>query len=225
MEPVTSCAYLPATMTRTATALLLLLLAAPATAQAPSAAAVPPEEIGTWRLSCVADRMTDRAECLMRHREPVERAAGAAGSSLVLEVIERHGRLVPAVAARELTLEGAQRGILALTGTAQLRFPPNRYFDMPCGLEGRALVCAPRAEDAARAAEELAAAPAVLVRMMGLGAGATGTEPVELRLERTRDALARYRVRVPEGTAPPPAPPAGLTLPEMMQRLQRLFGN
>ncbi|MGG5810651.1 hypothetical protein [Falsiroseomonas sp. CW058] len=211
-------------MTRTATALLALALAGGAQAQTTPPNAVPPEEIGSWRLSCVADRMTDRADCLLRHREPVERAQGAAGSSLVLEVQDRGGRLVPVVAARDLTLDGAQRGILALTGTAQLRFPPNRYFEMPCGLEGRALVCAPRPEDAARAAEELAAAPTVLVRMVGLGAGTSGTEPVELRLERTRDALARYRARVPEGSAPPAAPP-GQTLPQLIERFQRLFGN
>ena len=210
-------------MTRLATALLTLLIALPAAAQPRTAAEVPPEEIGTWRLSCVADRMTDRNDCLLRHREPVERAAGPGGSSLVLEIQDRGGRLVPVVAARDLTLEGAGRGLLALTGTAQLRFPPNRYFEMPCTLEGRALVCAPRAEDAARAAEELAAAPTALVRMAGFGAGG-GTEPVELRLERTRDALARYRARVPEGSAPPPAA-SGLTLPELLGRVQRLFGN
>jgi hypothetical protein len=211
-------------------ALLLALLAGPLAA-APAAAqpvttpaAVPPEEIGSWRLSCITDRMTDRADCLLRHREPVERAQGAGGSSLVLEVQDRSGRLVPVVTARDLTLEAAGRGLLAVTGTAQLRFPPNRYFEMPCTLEGRTLACAPKAEDAARAAEELPAAGAALVRVTGLGAATAQTEPVELRLERTRDALARYRARVPEGTAPQPQP-SGLTLPEILGRFQRLFGN
>jgi len=208
-------------MTRTATVMIALLLAGPASAQQ-SPAAVVPEEVGVWRLSCVADRMTDRAECLMRHREPVERAQGAGGSSLVLEVADRGGRLVPMVAARDLTLEAASRGVMALTGTAQLRFPPNRLFEMPCGLEGRALVCAPKPEDAARAAQELAEAPSVLIRMVGIGAGTT--EPVELRLSGTRDALSRYRARVPEGSVPA-APPPGATLPELLQRLQRLMGN
>jgi len=203
----------------------LLLITASAAAQAPSPAGAVPEEIGSWRLGCVADRMTDRADCQLRHRDPVERAAGTGGTSLLLEIRDRGGRLVPVVAARELTLEGAGRGLLAITGTAQLRFPPNRFFEMPCGLEGRNLVCAPRPEDAARAAEELAASPTVLVRMVGFGAGSTSAEPVELRLDRTRDAMARYRSRVPEGTAPPPEPPSGSMLPEMMQRLQRLFGN
>lgn len=212
-------------MTRTATTLLALALAAPAAAQTTAPNAVPPEEIGSWRLSCVADRMTDRNDCLLRHRQPVEPATGAGGSSLVLEVQDRNGRLVPVVAARDLTVEGAQRGILALTGTAQLRFPPNRFFEMPCGLEGRSLVCAPRPEDAPRAAEELANAPTALVRVVGFGAGTTGAEPVELRLERTRDALARYRQRIPEGTAPPVQSSPGLSLPELIGRMQRLFGN
>jgi hypothetical protein len=213
-------------MKHRANALTLLCVAAmagAAAAQTPTPASVPPEEIGSWRLSCVTDRMTDRADCQLRNRDPVEAATGS-GPSLLLEVQDRGGRLVPVVVARDLTLEGAQRGILALTGTAQLRFPPNRFFEMPCGLEGRSLVCAPKSEDAARAAEELPAASSVLVRMVGYGAGASTGEPVELRLDRTRDALSRYRARVPEGSAPPP-PAAGTSLPEMMLRLQRLFGN
>ena len=208
----------------TLVALTLAGLAAPAAAQTTTPAGVPPEEIGSWRLSCVADRMTDRADCQLRHREPVERAQGGAGSSLLLEVQERGGRLVPVVIARDLSLEGAGRGLLALTGTAQLRFPPNRLFEMPCTLEGRSLVCLPKPEDQARAAEELAAASTVLVRMVGYGASSDRAEPVELRLDRTRDALARYRARVPEGSAPAAAQP-GLTLPELMLRFQRLFGN
>jgi hypothetical protein len=206
-------------------ALALAWLAAPAAAQTTTPAGVPPEEIGSWRLSCVADRMTDRADCQLRHREPVERAQGGAGSSLLLEVQERGGRLVPVVIARDLSLEGAGRGLLALTGTAQLRFPPNRFYDMPCTLEGRSLVCAPKAEDLTRAAEELPGASTVLVRMVGFGAGSDRAEPAELPLERTREALTRYRARMPEGSAPAAPTPSGLTLPELMQRFQRLFGN
>lgn len=208
-----------------AATLVALALATPAAAQTITPAGVPPEEIGSWRLSCIADRMTDRADCQLRHRDPVERAQGAAGSSLLLEVQERNGRLVPVVVARDLTLEGAQRGLLALTGTAQLRFPPNRFYDLPCTLEGRSLVCAPKAEDLARAAEELPAASTVLVRMVGFGAGSDRAEPAELPLERTRDALTRYRARVPEGSATPAPGPSGLTLPELLQRFQRLLGN
>jgi hypothetical protein len=211
-------------MSRIATTLALLAaVTTGAAAQTATPAGTVPEEIGTWRLSCLADRMTDRADCQLRHRDPVDRAAGAGGSSLLLEIQDRGGRLVPVVTARDLSLEGAQRGLLALTGTAQLRFPPNRYYELPCGLEGRNLVCAPKAEDALRASEELPAAPVALVRMIGFGAGNASAEPVELRLERTRDALTRYRARVPEGSATAPAPSSGLTLPELMLRFQRLF--
>lgn len=212
-------------MTRIAIPLAALMVAASlANAQpAPSVQGQVPEEFGSWRLSCLTDRMTDRADCLLRHREPVEPAQSAAGSSLVLEVQDRGDRLVPVIAARDLSLESASRGLLAMTGTAQLRFPPNRHFDMPCTLEGRSLVCTPKPEDAARAAEELASASIALVRMTGLGAGSDRAEPAELRLSQTREALARFRSRVPEGSTPPAS--SGVTLPDIANRLQRLFGN
>lgn len=212
-------------MMRHAPLLASLLLAGAAAAQAPGPAGAVPEEIGSWRLACVTDRMTDRTDCQLRHRDPVEAATSPGGASLLLEVRDRGGRLVPVVAARDLTLETAGRGLMAVTGTVQLRFPPNRLFELPCGLEGRSLVCAPRPEDAERAAAELPAAATALVRVVGLGVGSASAEPVELRLDRTREALARYRARVPEGSAPAPEPPSGALLPEMMQRLQRLFGN
>jgi hypothetical protein len=199
-------------------------LSTAAAAQTTTPAGAPPEEIGTWRLSCVADPMTDRADCQLRHREPVEPAQGT-GSSLLLEVQERGGKLVPVVVARDLTLDAAQRGLLALTGTAQLRFPPNRYFELPCGLEGRNLVCAPKPEDIARAAEELAAARTALVRMVGFGAGTGREQPAELKLERTREALTRFRARVPEGSGPAAAAQPGLSMAEILLRLQRMFGN
>ena len=205
-------------------ALAAASLSAGATAQTATPAGVPPEEIGTWRLSCVADPMTDRADCQLRHRDPVEPAQGT-GSSLLLEAQERGGKIVPVVVARDLTMEGAQRGLLALTGTAQLRFPPNRYLELPCGLEGRNLVCSPKPEDAARAAEELPAARTALVRMVGFGAGTGREQPVELKLERTREALARYRARVPEGSGPSAAAQPGLSVAEILLRLQRMFGN
>jgi hypothetical protein len=194
-------------------------------AQAP--APPPPrvdETIGTWRLHCTVDRMTDRGACVMRHRDWVEPPSpGQAG--LALEVRNRDGRnWVPVVAARDMPLEGAARGILALTGTAQLRFPPNRLFEMPCGLDGRSLVCAPRAAGAPRAAAELPGAPVVLVRMVGLGTGGGAqSEPVELPLAATAEALARFQRIAPD--PPPPAPPPSAEVRELIDRLQRLFGN
>lgn len=190
--------------------------AGPAAAQAP-----PTETIGVWRLACALDRMTDRAVCRLRHEGWVEPPAGGT-AGIALEVIDRGGRLVPAVTARDLSLEGAARGAFAVAGAAQLRFPPNRLFELPCGIEGRSLVCAPRLEDAERAERELAAAPTALVRMsalLGLGQG----EPTELPLGATTEALARFRRAAPVGSAP--EPPAGLDARELLQRLQRLFGN
>jgi hypothetical protein len=200
-------------------------LALAAAVALPAAAQPGPEAeaIGTWRLTCAVDRMTDRADCVLRHRDPVEPAA-AGQPALTLEVLHRGGRMVPAVTARDLSLEGAARGLLALTGTAQLRFPPNRYFEMPCALEGRSLVCAPRPADAPRAAEELPAAERVLVRMVGVGTGAgPQTEPVELPLSGTREAVARFLRRAPD-PPPPPAPPA-VEARDILDRLLRLFGN
>lgn len=205
---------------------LLPMLPALATAQTTSA---PPQQqvdetIGTWHLRCAVDRMTDRADCVLRHHDWVEPPTpGQAG--LTLEVQNRDGRLVPVVAARDMPLEGAARGILALTGTAQLRFPPNRFFEMPCGLEGRSLVCAPRpGADAARAAEELPGATRVLLRMVGLGTGGgPQTEPVELPLAGTREALARFQRLAPN--PPPPPPPPAVEARELVERLLRLFGN
>jgi len=187
-----------------------------------TAAAAQPAEIGNWRLACSADRMTDRKVCVLRHRDWAEPPA-AGQSGLALEVAERDGRLVPIVTARDLGLEQAARGLQAISGTAQVRFPPNRLLELPCGLEGRSLVCAPRAEDAARAEAELPQAERALVRMAGLGGGAS-SEPAELILAGTRDALARFRREVPVGSAPPPEPPPGLDVRELLQRLQRVLG-
>lgn len=184
----------------------------------PAAAQPVNEEIGTWRLACATDRMTDRSTCTLRHREPVERSA--VGPALLLEIIERHGQLVPAVTARDLGFDSAARGVLAITGAAQLRFDRNPMMELPCGLEGRSLVCAPRQADAARAAAELLAAERVLARMSGLGSGG-GAEPAELRLAGTREATERLRRHQPPGSAPPPAAP-GFDLRELMGRVQRL---
>jgi hypothetical protein len=191
-----------------------LLLAAVANAQ-------PAEQIGTWRLACTVDRMTDRAGCTLRHRDWAEPPAGEV-PGLALEVLDRGGRLVPAVTARDLTLEGAPRGLLALSGTAQLRFPPNRLFELPCALEGRSLVCAPRAVDAPRAEAELPQADRLLVRMLGMPGGGNA-EPAELRLTGTSDALARFRRDAPPGTGA--AEPPGLDGRELLQRLLRLLGS
>ena len=193
----------------------LIIAATPSQAQAPVA-----EEIGTWRLGCIIDRMTDRAACQMRHRDWVERPGSGAG--LALEIQDRGGRLVPVVTARDLGLDGASRGLMALAGRVQMRLGSAPMFEMACGLEGRTLSCFPNPAEAERVERELVAAERLLVRVSSLGAGIGGTaEPTELRLERTRDAMAAYRRQVPPGT---PAPVAeGNDLRDLLGRMQRLF--
>ena len=200
--------------------LALLAAALPGAAAQTSSPLAAPEELGSWRLACVNDRMTDRAACTLRHRDWVERPGVQPG--LALEVQDRGGRLVPVVTARDLSLDGAARGLLALTGTAQLRLDRDAMAELPCGLEGRSLVCAPRASDAARLAEALPNAERALVRMAGIGASASQpTEPAELRLAGTAAALERFRRAQPPGTSAPAEP--GLDLRDILLRFQRLF--
>jgi hypothetical protein len=186
---------------------------------APVAARAAPESFGTWRLDCATDRMTDRTACTLLHQQPAERSEPGR-PALAFEIIDRGGRLVPAVTARELSLDGASRALLAVTGSVQLRFPPNRVMEMPCGLEGRSLICAPRGEDAARAEQELPQADRVLLRVAAIGS-AGNTEPAELPLSRTREAMQRFRQSIPPGTAQPEPP--GLEPRELLQRFRQLF--
>ncbi|MFC0407358.1 hypothetical protein [Roseomonas elaeocarpi] len=180
------------------------------------------EEIGSWLLSCTADPMTDRRTCRLMLRQPAVPAT-LGQSALTLEVLRRGDRAVPAVTARDLTLEGIGRGLLAFTGTAQLRFPPNKLFEMPCALEGRSVVCAPHDEDSPRAAAELAAADRALVRIVGLVPGESdGVAPTELRLRDTGEAVARWRARSPQDEA---GAGAGFDLRNLLGRLLRFLNG
>jgi hypothetical protein len=209
-------------MPAAAAAVAALLALAPATGALAQATAPTTESFGPWRLTCAADRMTDRRACTLLHQQPVERS-DPGRPALAFEIIDRGGRLVPAVTARDLTLESASRGLLAFAGTAQVRFPPNPMLELPCGLEGRSLVCAPRAEDAQRAEQELTAADRVLVRVTGPGGGASTADPTELPLSATREAMARFRAQVPPGSQS--SEPSAFDPREMLQRLRGLFGN
>ena len=60
-----------AAMRRTATLLAAALLSL---SPLPAAAQPVDDSIGTWRLSCATDRMTDRSACQMLHARPVERS-------------------------------------------------------------------------------------------------------------------------------------------------------
>lgn len=185
----------------------MMLVAGGAMAQTPVA-----EEVGTWRLGCVIDRMTDRAACQLRHRDWVERPAGAT-AGLALEIQDRGGRLVPVVSARDLALDGAARGLSLLSGRMQMRFGGNPVFELRCGLEGRSLFCFPNPAEADRVEREMATADRLLVRVGG------AAEPTEMRLDRTREAMAGYRRQVPPGG---PAP-EGNDLGELLGRLRGLF--
>jgi hypothetical protein len=201
----------------TTTALLLfpLMLAA---APRPAAAA---DSFGPWLLTCATDSMTDRNSCRMTHEQPVE-PASPGQSAMGLEVVARDGLLVPAVTARDLGMDNPGRGLLAFTGTAQVRFPPQPMFEMPCRLEARSVVCTPRQADMARAADELSKSQRVLIRVIGLGSGSAEAEPRSLPLSRTTEALAALRARVPPENAPPPPEP-GFDLRELFLRMQRFF--
>jgi hypothetical protein len=199
--------------------LLFALAALPAAAQPTPPAA---EDIGSWTLACTTDRMTDRSRCVLRLKAWVA-APGEHSPGLALEIQDRGGKLVPVVTARNLTLEGAGRGLLALTGTAQLRFPPNTFYEMPCGLDGRTLACGPKRADTERAERELADAPRVLVRMVGLGAGSAEAEPAELPLARTAEALRRFRQFTP--ATPPQEDSHGISGREALEQLRQLFGR
>jgi len=205
-------------MKRIAIALMMFPLAALAQPAAPQPA---PEAIGPWQLACVTDRMTDRTACILRHRDWVERPGVGAG--LAFEILDRGGRLVPAVTARDLSLDSITRGLLAVAGTAQLRLGTNPMLEMPCGLEGRSLICAPRSADAARAAQELPAAERALIRMAGLGSNTSATtQPTELRLSDTTAATESLRRQQPTGSAAA-APEPGLDLGGMLGRMQQLL--
>lgn len=198
---------------------ILALMTWPVAAQMPVA-----EEIGTWRLGCVTDRMTDRAACQLRHRDWVERpGAGLANAAgLALEIQDRGGRLVPVVTARDLGLDGASRGLMALAGRVQMRFGASPMFEMACALEGRSLACFPSASEAASIERDFAAADRLLVRVSSLGAGVGSTvEPTEMRLERTRDAMAALRRQIPPSAQQPA--PEGNDLRELLGRMLRLF--
>lgn len=194
---------------------MIATLAMPAAAQVPIA-----EDFGAWSLGCVTDRMTDRTACRLRLKEWVERPAGG-GPGMALEIQDRGGRLVPVVTARDLGIDGASRGLMALSGRVQIRLGRAQMMEMACGLEGRTLACFPHPQEAERAERDLATADVALIRLTGLGSGGgSNAEPTELRLERTREAMARFRALVP----PQPAQAQeGSELRDLLGRMQRLF--
>jgi hypothetical protein len=205
-----------------------LLLCAPSAVLAQARKVEPSrseQAIGSWLLSCAADPMTDMRVCRMRTRlwlvPPAEGHPGMA-----LEVQSRAGQLVPVVTIRQLSLSTAWSGLLALTATAQLRFDNAPMAELPCTLDAASVVCAPAKADAVRLVGELADAKSVLVRVHTVGNLPLPLPmpdgPLALDLDRTQEALARYRAAGPE-VAPAPS---SLTeeLRDAVERLLRELG-
>ena len=182
-------------------ALALCLLLAPIVAVAqPRKIDVPhsEQEIGSWLLSCAMDPMTDAQVCRMRHKlwlvVPNDSHPGMA-----LEVQQRFDQLVPAVTVRDLSLGTALSGLLALTATAQLRFDGHAMVELPCSLEGASVICVPGKADAATQADQLPKARSVLVRFRSVGNLPLPVPdgPLALDLDRTPEALVRYKLAGP----------------------------
>ncbi|GIX09814.1 hypothetical protein [Elioraea sp.] len=200
--------------------LAVLLVAAAAAAQAPTVPRVAEtREIGSWLLACSADPITDRTDCILRHRLWIVPPERGEGPGIALEIVRREERVLPAVTARGLTLADTGRGALAFAAAAELRLDQDAALDLPCTLEGRDAVCLPAGEAASRAAEALARARRALVRLRTaarLGGG--GGEVYALDLAETAAAIAALRERGP-GAPPPPSPVAGFL--EQLERLIR----
>jgi hypothetical protein len=209
-----------------AAALVLCLLLGPLVAVAqPRKVDVPhsEQEVGSWLLSCAMDPMTDSQVCRMRHRlwlvVPDDSHPGMA-----FEVQQRFDQLVPAVTVRDLSLGTALSGLLTLTATAQLRFDGNPMVELPCTLEGASVICAPGKADANTLAEQLPKARSVLVRFRAVGNLPLPVPdgPLALDLDRTAEALVRYRLAGPASDGAQPW--LGQDLKGTVERLLRRMG-
>lgn len=196
------------------------LAAGAAGAQAPTVApSVQERRIGSWVLACAVDPMTDRGDCVLRHRLWIAPPTDGAGG-IALEIVLREDKALPAVTARRLSIADTKRAALALGASAELRVGAERMVEAPCGLEGRDAVCLPAGEAGDRAAAALAEANRILVRLRTTATVAGGGgEIYALDLEDTREAIAALReqaARQPPRESPPPA--RGL-----MEQLERLL--
>jgi len=181
--------------------------------------------IGSWRLSCIADPMTDQGRCLLRHTSWIEpaqsRPDGSAAPGLALEAVRMGGRVLPAITLRGLSMADASRAALGLASAAELRFDRHPLMALGCGLDGGDLVCLPEPADADRAAAELVSAKTVLMRMRGSTPlpVAGPIDPVALDLSETQDAV---RALAEKGTAEQATPVRpGLDLRNLVERWLR----
>ncbi len=165
--------------------------------------------------------MTDRADCVLRHRLWIVPPADAAAGGIALEIVLRDNTPLPAVTARRLSIADTKRAVLALGATAELRVGTERIAEAPCGLEGRDAVCLPSGEAVDRVAAALTEANRILVRLRTAATVAgSGGDIFALDLAATREAIAALReqaARQPQREAQPPA--RGLI--EQLERLLR----
>jgi hypothetical protein len=213
-------------MKRTLLILSLSLSLCPLLAVAqPRKVEVPRSEqtIGSWVLSCAMDPMTDAQVCRMRHKLWLVVPNGGQ-PGMALEVQSRGDQLVPVVTIRDLSLGTALSGLMALTATAQLRFDGAPMVELPCSLDGTSVFCAPGKTDAVTLADQLAKAKSVLVRFRAVGNLPLPLPdgPLALDLDKTPEALARYRVAGPEVAATPSS--IGQDLKDSAERLMRRLG-
>lgn len=204
--------------------MLVLLLPAMAMAQARRVETAPSvEPIGSWQLACITDPMTDKGSCTLRHRTWLEEPRGgdAPRPGLGLEVLLRDGRAIPALVARDLTLDSGRLAVLGMLGSAQVRFGREPMLEFPCGLEGRSLVCAPRPDQAEAAASELLSATTMLARLPQNPITGSGGDALAIDLADTRTAIQRFRTRMPD--PPPPEAPLPQAAQGQFERLLEQF--
>jgi hypothetical protein len=213
-------------MMRSLAAIVLCLALGPAVAVAqPRKVDVPhkEQEIGSWLLTCAMDPMTDTQVCRMRHKLWLA-VPNDSDPGMAFEVQQRFDLLVPVVTVRHLSLGTALSGLLTLTATAQLRFDGNPMIELPCALEGAAVICTPVKADAGILAEQLPKARSVMVRFRAVGNLPLPVPdgPLALDLDRTAEALDRYRIVGPASDGAQPL--IGEDLKGAVERLLRGMG-
>ena len=172
------------------------------------------EEIGSWVLVCPADE-----PCLLRHRNWIV-SPGPGGISASLETRQIGSRMVPVIAVRGLSMQAALASVVTLQANVGLRFDDASRIDLPCGMDGATVICAPARDTTAAAASRLASAHGVLVeaQLSVPGVVSLPGQSRSLGLQRTEDALVRLRTASAQPGATAPAIP-GLDLGGMVERL------
>ncbi len=206
---------------------LLALLAGDASGQArvvtPS---VTDEQVGPWVLTCKTDPMTDRSDCLLRHRLWLEMPdlQRAASVGVAFEIVLRDGQALPVVTARALSLSDPQRGALAVGGTAEMRLDTEAPILLPCTLEGRDAICAPEpGEGAGRASAILPETRRVLIRLKAPARAVTGggsDDVLALDLSETPLAIALLKERA---SGQPPRVPTQSATSSFLEQLERML--